>query len=144
MAASPRRYLLPVLFPAGVAALTAAVARYGLEVAPEPSGAALPPETPQPLRPGGEVAFFALGSVGGKPWEAIGPPVLWAVRERYGDRIEVVFHDVRKDRSMGRKWRIGPIPAQLFLHPDGAGCFRHEGFFALREVEKMLADMEMG
>ena len=87
-----------------------------------------------------KAAFLELGSEGCKPCEAM-KPVMQAVRERYGDRIEVVFYDVRKNRSIGREWRIRLIPTQIFLKPDGTEFFRHEGFFPLEEVEKVLAGM---
>lgn len=91
--------------------------------------------------PGPEkAAFLELGSEGCVPCEAM-KPVMQAVRDRYGDRIEVVFHDVRKNRSIGREWGIRLIPTQIFLKPDGTEFFRHEGFFSLEEVEKVLADM---
>ncbi|MHB8764446.1 MAG: thioredoxin family protein [Deferrisomatales bacterium] len=91
--------------------------------------------------PGPEkAAFLELGSEGCVPCEAM-KPVMQAVRDRFGDRIEVVFYDVRKNRSIGREWGIRLIPTQIFLKPDGSEFFRHEGFFPLEEVEKVLAGM---
>lgn len=140
MTTSRRRFLVPLLFLAGAAALTAAVARYGLDLAAEPSGAAVPPEAAQPLPPGQKVTFLELGSVGCKPCEAM-VPVMQAVRERFSGQVEVVFHDVRRDPAMAGQYRVRLIPTQVFLLPDGREFFRHEGFFPLEEVEKVLAGM---
>lgn len=140
MTKSPRRYLVPVLFLVGAIALTAAVARYGLELAAEPSGATLPAEVSQPLRPGQKVTFLELGSVGCKPCEAM-VPVMAAVRERFPDQVEVIFHDVRRDPAVASEYRVRLIPTQVFLRPDGSEFFRHEGYFAESEVVAVLRKM---
>lgn len=87
-----------------------------------------------------KVAFLELGSEGCVPCEAM-KPVMQAVRDKYGDRVEVVFYDVRKNRAVGREYRIRLIPTQIFLRADGTEFFRHEGFFSLEEVEKVLRGM---
>jgi thioredoxin 1 len=68
-------------------------------------------------------------------------PVMQAVRDKYGDRVEVAFYDVRKNRAVGREYRIRLIPTQIFLRADGTEFFRHEGYFPLEEVEKVLQGM---
>ncbi len=104
------------------------------------SGTALPAPAPEPLAPGERVAFLELGSAGCMPCEAM-KPVLEAVTRDYGDRVEVVYHDVRKDPSPAREHRIRLIPTQVFLLPDGTEFFRHEGYFPLEQVEEVLARM---
>lgn len=140
MTTSRRRFLVPLLFLAGAAALTAAVARYGLDLAAEPSGAALAPHVSQSLPPGQKVTFLELGSVGCKPCEAM-VPVMQAVRERFSGRVEVVFHDVRRDPAMAGQYRVRLIPTQVFLLPDGREFFRHEGYFPEGEVMAVLRKM---
>lgn len=98
------------------------------------------PEVSKPLAPGQKVTFLELGSVGCRPCEAM-EPVMQTVRDKYGKRVEVTFHDVKKDPSIARKWRVVLIPTQIFLDPTGREVFRHEGFFALEEVEKVLQQM---
>jgi thioredoxin 1 len=90
-----------------------------------------------------KVAFLELGSEGCVPCEAM-KPVMQAVRDKYGDRVEVVFYDVRKNRAVGREYRIRLIPTQIFLLSDGTEFFRHEGYLPLEEVEKVLRGMGVG
>jgi thioredoxin 1 len=93
---------------------------------------------PEPSGEGnGRVTFLELGSVGCKPCEAM-VPVLDAVREKYGSQVDVVFHNVRKEPEVAMKWRVTLIPTQVFLDREGKEYFRHEGFFPLEEVEKIL------
>ncbi|MBI5017880.1 MAG: thioredoxin family protein [Deltaproteobacteria bacterium] len=95
------------------------------------------PAASKPLAPGQKVTFLELGSVGCKPCEAM-KPVMAAVRERYGKQVAVTFHDVKVNRSIARDWGIRLIPTQIFLDPEGNEVFRHEGFFALGDVEAIL------
>lgn len=90
-----------------------------------------------------KVAFLELGSEGCVPCEAM-KPVMQAVRDKYGDRVEVVFYDVRKNRAVGREYRIRLIPTQIFLRSDGTEFFRHEGYLPLEDVEKVLRGMGVG
>jgi len=85
----------------------------------------------------GKLAFLELGSVGCKPCDAM-VPVLDAVRRDYGDRVEVTFHDVRKNPAVGKQWGVILIPTQVFLDVSGKEYFRHEGYLALEEVVKAL------
>jgi thioredoxin 1 len=98
------------------------------------------PTASKPLAPGQKVTFLELGSVGCRPCEAM-KPVMQGVRDKYGKQVEVTFHDVKKDPSIARKWRVVLIPTQIFLDPEGQEVFRHEGFFGLDEVEKVLQRM---
>lgn len=100
----------------------------------------LPPAASKALPPGDRVTFLELGSVGCRPCEAM-KPVMQAVRDRYGKQVEVTFHDVKRDPATARKWRVTLIPTQIFLDPGGQEVFRHEGFFALDDVEKVLRQM---
>ncbi|MBE0617130.1 MAG: thioredoxin family protein [Proteobacteria bacterium] len=140
MAAARRRLLVPLLFLAGAVALTWAVTRYGPDLAAGPTGAALPPEVSQPLLPGQKVTFLELGSVGCKPCEAM-KPVMQAVRERFPEQVEVIFHDVKKDPSAAGRYRVRLIPTQVFLLPDSREFFRHEGYFPEGEVLAVLRRM---
>lgn len=134
------RLLLSSLVLVGLVALGWAGLRYGLDPAIDPSATSLPPAEAQPLRPGQRVTFLELGSEGCKPCEAM-KAVMEAVRGRFPEHLDVVFHDVRKNPSVAGDYRIRLIPTQVFLRPDGSEFFRHEGYFPLGEVEKVLGRM---
>ena len=104
-----------------------------------PPAAELPPAA-SALQPGEKVAFLELGSVGCKPCEAM-KPVMQAVEDRYPDRVEVVFHDVKKDPATAGQYKVRLIPTQVFLLPDGSEFFRHEGFFGEDDVVAVLERM---
>ncbi|MBI5445066.1 MAG: thioredoxin family protein [Deltaproteobacteria bacterium] len=112
----------------------------GPSLAAQPAGATATVPKSKALKPGEKVTFLELGSVGCKPCEAM-KPVMQAVRDKYGNQVEVTFHDVRRNPSIGREWSIRLIPTQIFLDPAGKEVFRHEGFFALKEVDKVLQQM---
>ena len=76
------------------------------------------PKASKPLAPGQKITFLELGSVGCRPCEAM-KPVMQGVRDRYGSQVEVTFHDVKKDPSLARKWRVVLIRTQIFLDPAG-------------------------
>jgi len=139
MAGWSRKALVPVLVLIA-AALLWGIGRFDSEVEPSLAGPTLPTAALPPLQPGQVVTFVELGSEGCKPCEAM-KPVMESVRQRFPGQVEVVFHDVRKDPAMAGKYRIMLIPTQVFLLPDGKEFFRHEGFFPLEEVEKVLAGM---
>ncbi len=67
-------------------------------------------------------------------------PVMKAIEEEFGDQVEVVFHDVWKDRAPAEQYRIRVIPTQVFLDETGKEFFRHEGFYPKEEIEKLLID----
>lgn len=87
-----------------------------------------------------EVTFVELGSVNCIPCRMM-QPVIKAVEEKFGSRVRVVFHDVWTPggREDAMKYRIRAIPTQVFLDRNGVEYFRHEGFYPLEEIEKVLA-----
>jgi thioredoxin 1 len=86
----------------------------------------------------GPVTFLELGSVGCIPCEKM-KPVMKAIEERYGDRVKVIFHDVRAEYAIARQYRIALIPTQVFLDANGREFSRHQGFFEQKEIEALLA-----
>lgn len=89
-----------------------------------------------------KVTFVELGSVNCIPCKMM-QPVMKAIEEEFGDQIEIVFHDVRKDRAPAEKYRIRVIPTQVFLDETGKEFFRHEGFFPKEEIEKLLIEKDL-
>ncbi|MBN2090232.1 thioredoxin family protein, partial [candidate division KSB1 bacterium] len=67
-------------------------------------------------------------------------PVMKAVEEKFGSQLKVVFYDVWQDNAPARQYGIRVIPTQVFVDESGKEFFRHEGFFAEAEIEKLLVD----
>jgi thioredoxin 1 len=86
------------------------------------------------------VTFIELGSVECVPCKAM-QPVMEEVRQRYGDQVDVVFHDVwtKEGEPAGQAFGIKLIPTQVFLDKNGKEYFRHEGFFPAEDLFKVLA-----
>jgi len=85
------------------------------------------------------VTFVELGSVNCIPCRRM-QPVMASVEKKYGDQLEVLFHDVWKpdQRQYAEKYGIRVIPTQVFLDKDGKEFFRHEGFYPEEEIDKLL------
>ncbi len=92
---------------------------------------------PKPL-----VTFVELGSVNCIPCKMM-KPVMEAVQKEYGDKIEVIFYDVNKNRQKSTEYKIRVIPTQVFLDAKGEEFYRHEGFFPQEELMKIV-DKQMG
>ncbi len=85
------------------------------------------------------VTFIELGSVNCIPCRAM-QPVMRTVEKRYGGQVKVVFHDVWQDDTPAKTYNIRVIPTQVFLDQDGREFHRHEGFYPLEQIEKLLKD----
>ena len=60
--------------------------------------------------------------------------MLEELREEYKDRLEVIFIDVWKNPGAGRQYGIRVIPTQIFFDASGRELYRHEGFFAKKDI----------
>ncbi len=90
-------------------------------------------------KPAPMVTFIELGSVNCVPCKAM-QPVMEEVRTKYGDQVNVVFHDVwtKIGEPYVRTFKIKVIPTQIFLDSKGIEYYRHEGFFPAAELYKVL------
>ncbi len=84
-----------------------------------------------------KVTFIELGSDNCIPCKAM-QPIMKAVEEDYGDQIEIVFYDVRKNPAPARQYRIRLIPTQVFLDESGNEFFRHEGILPKENIDSLL------
>jgi thioredoxin 1 len=84
-----------------------------------------------------KVTFIELGSVSCIPCRAM-QPVMRALEKEYGNQIRIVFHDVWQDDAPAKTYRIRVIPTQVFLDQDGHEFHRHEGFYPLEQIDKLL------
>ncbi|MGC9364998.1 MAG: thioredoxin family protein [Fidelibacterota bacterium] len=87
------------------------------------------------------VTFIELGSINCIPCKQM-QPVMKAIEEKYPEKVKVVFYDVwtQAGRPYAQQYGIRVIPTQVFLDENGKEFFRHEGFFPLAEIEKLLKD----
>ncbi len=85
------------------------------------------------------VTFIELGSVNCIPCRQM-QPIMKEIEEKYPEQVKVVFHDVwtKEGQPYARQYNIRVIPTQVFLDAEGREFFRHEGFFPLAEIEKLL------
>lgn len=61
-------------------------------------------------------------------------PILEQLKADFARQFEVEFIDVWKEPSAGEAYGIRLIPTQIFLAPDGAELFRHEGFYSREQI----------
>lgn len=87
-----------------------------------------------------KITFIELGSVRCKPCIKM-QPVIRNIEKKYGSDVKTIFYDVwtEEGKPYGDKYKIKLIPTQVFLNREGKEFFRHEGFFAEEEIEKVLA-----
>lgn len=97
------------------------------------------PGGPHTRPPQPRVTFVELGSVKCVPCRQM-QPVMKAIEEKYGDQVQVVFHDVWTDEGSSRaeEYKIRLIPTQVFLDEKGKEFFRHEGFYPEADIHKLL------
>ncbi len=61
-------------------------------------------------------------------------PILAELTRDYADQFAVVFIDVWENKAAGEPYGIRMIPTQIFYGADGKELFRHEGFFAKKDI----------
>jgi thioredoxin 1 len=61
-------------------------------------------------------------------------PILAELTREYAGQFDVLFIDVWEKREEGAKYGIRLIPTQIFYAADGRELFRHEGFFAKKDI----------
>lgn len=67
-------------------------------------------------------------------------PILEVLRADYAGVVNVQFIDVWQNPDAGQPYKIRVIPTQVFFDRSGRERFRHEGFFAREEIERILRD----
>jgi thioredoxin 1 len=89
-----------------------------------------------------KITFLELGSTTCVPCKMM-EPVLESIREKYGDQIEVIFHDVKKDKEIALKYQIRMIPTQVFLDENGIEIHRHLGFYPEEQIDEFLQKQDL-
>ena len=68
-------------------------------------------------------------------------PILEKVRKDFEGRAAIVFLDVWKDSSHGRRFGIHAIPTQIFFDAEGKEVFRHTGFMDENSIVTKLYEL---
>lgn len=103
---------------------------------PNPAPKTEPPK-PKQENEGYKVTFLEIGAESCIPCRMM-QPIMKEIAEEYPGVVEVIFHDLYKDREIGQKYRIRVMPTQVFLDASGREFFRHEGFYPKAELKAML------
>jgi len=86
-----------------------------------------------------KVTFIELGADKCIPCKAM-QPVMREIAQEYKGTIQVVFYDVWKTPKYAKNYGIQMIPTQVFIDKNGEEIFRHVGFYAKKEIIKMLKE----
>lgn len=70
-------------------------------------------------------------------------PILAELEKEYAGQLEVVFIDVWKKRDEGSRYGIRVIPTQIFFDASGKELFRHEGFYAKKDILAKWAELRV-
>lgn len=89
------------------------------------------------LATGYKVTFLELGAESCIPCKMM-QPIMREIAAEYPGVVEVIFHDLYKDRSIGQRWNVRVMPTQIFLDAEGREFYRHEGFYPKDELKEML------
>jgi thioredoxin 1 len=100
---------------------------------------ALARRAPKPTPPAALPRIVDLGATKCIPCKRMAP-ILEALKQDYAGVVDVLFIDVWKDPAAGRPYGIRLIPTQIFFDRTGRERFRHEGFFAREEIERIFRD----
>jgi len=68
-------------------------------------------------------------------------PILAELDKEYAGQLNVVFIDVWKNRAEGTRYGIQLIPTQIFFDASGKELFRHEGFYAKKDILAKWAEL---
>lgn len=86
---------------------------------------------------GYKVTFLELGAESCIPCKMM-QPVLREIAAIYPGVVDVIFHDLYKNRSVGQQYGVRVMPTQIFLDAEGREFYRHEGFYPKDELKEML------
>jgi thioredoxin len=86
-----------------------------------------------------KITFLELGSLTCIPCQQM-EKVLDSVREKYGDQIEVIFHDIKKEKEIAKKYQVRMMPTQVFLDAEGKEIHRHVGFYPEEQIDEFLKE----
>lgn len=96
-------------------------------------------KAPKPAAPAALPRLVDLGATKCIPCKRMAP-ILEALKVDYAGAVDVQFIDVWQNPQAGKPYGIRLIPTQVFYDAKGRERFRHEGFFAREEIERIFRD----
>jgi thioredoxin 1 len=69
-------------------------------------------------------------------------PVLRAVKDAHGDRINVLVMEVNDDRDLARQYRVQLVPTLIFFDAKGKEIRRSVGYMDREAIEKVLRELK--
>jgi len=91
-------------------------------------------------RMSGKASLVDFGSTGCVPCDMMAP-ILETLREKYKDKVNVLFIHVGEEPILASRYSVQSIPIQIFFDKSGKEFFRHVGFFPQDQIEKKLSEM---
>ena len=93
----------------------------------------------QPKNNSAKVTFIELGSVNCIPCKKMAA-VMKSIEYKFGNQVKVIFYDIWKadQKKYAKQYNVSIIPTQVFLDQNGKEFFRHQGYYAEAEIEKLL------
>jgi len=123
-----------------LAAIVAGLAFWYMSRPPAPpaeTAPAAPVLTTVPPTKSGQPLMLEVGSSAG-PADLMMAAVMLALREGFGNRLEVQFENVDRDPSLKEKYGVKVIPTQIFYDPSGKEIGRHEGYASEQKILDQL------
>lgn len=84
-----------------------------------------------------KITFMEFGSTTCIPCVQM-EAVLEQIEAEYGDLVEVIFTNVKKDREKSKEYKIRLIPTQIIFDENGKELLRHQGYFPFKEVKQLF------
>lgn len=104
---------------------------------PETTGHSQTPVTPGSS---GRVTMVDVGATECIPCKMMAP-IMAELEKEYAGIADIVFIDVWKNPSQGRKYAVQTIPTQIFFDSSGKEVFRHVGFLDKKPIVDILTRM---
>lgn len=92
-------------------------------------------------RASGRASLIDFGSTGCVPCDMMAP-ILETLREKYKDKVNVLFIHVGEEPILASRYGVQSIPIQIFFDKTGKEFFRHVGFFPQDKIEKKMSEMQ--
>jgi thioredoxin 1 len=91
-------------------------------------------------RSNGRPSLIDFGSTGCVPCKMM-EPILETLREKYRDKVNILFINVGEEPILASRYGVQSIPIQIFFDKSGKEIFRHVGFFPQDQIETKISEM---